>query len=687
MVSVMPPPSASRSRPSRHPPPSASASSASASRSLRVPSRPTQPQQQNVPHFQQPIGITGTNTNTASRRARVAPTPANANSIPLPPRPQQSRRVQQRVGVGAAVAPQPRAAPRPQPQPKIPTPSGTLENFLQQREVLEPNGLAVEDWVIDSREEMDSVFPYNDGKECNLPYNTGSRTLPQVFENYQKARLSFSQALVNLAECKKNTDALLKNGSLMYLRELLCDQSPSVQRNAAQALGKLANASIDSAQQVVDAGIQAHLVNCLSSPNKFVTRAAAYALGSVAKHSALLAQYVANSGSPARLCECLVCADTQTNQSAAHAIACIARHNPELSWSVVNAGAVSPLVLCVDNVNFSLKRIALSALANISKHNADLAGKVVDAAAVPFAASLISCDDPQLICQAVVFLTQIAKHTQPFAEIVADFILSSVVYLFYREGSDSTTKRYTASLLKEISKHTPQLAALVAKAGGIAALIDYLKSLTQGILIPLDEPAISPAVVALGFIGSGNGHLALEIISEGAKILEFVLAHSTSDSLKVCCVWAIWHIAKHSQKTATAVAESTSIMKTLIRTLQVTTSPELRKKCEKTLECIIHTCASSALFPLIDSPPEILVHVLQAFSEILPKDLNARKQFVATGCLTNIQRLSTDTTQIQTLVSSINSCYPPDVVGYCCPDFPKSVPLVPAPIDINGGTL
>ena len=78
-------------------------------------------------------------------------------------------------------------------------------------------------------------------------------------------------------------------GAMKLLRPLLLDVVPSIQQNAAAALGRLASHSEDLAEDVVANEILPQLVYSLSEQNRFYKRAAAFVLRSVAKHSPELA--------------------------------------------------------------------------------------------------------------------------------------------------------------------------------------------------------------------------------------------------------------------------------------------------------------------------------------------------------------------------------------------------------------
>ncbi len=71
--------------------------------------------------------------------------------------------------------------------------------------------------------------------------------------------------------------------------------------------------------------------------------------------------------------------------------------------------------------------------------------------------------------------------------------------------------------VREVARHTPELAQLVVANGGIAALVDYASDSTGNNRLP--------AVMALGYIAAFSETLALAVIAEkGLPPLAAVLA-------------------------------------------------------------------------------------------------------------------------------------------------------------------
>lgn len=70
-------------------------------------------------------------------------------------------------------------------------------------------------------------------------------------------------------------------------------------------------------------------------------------------------------------------------------------------------------------------------------------------------------------------LSQIAKHSTDLAEIVveAEIFPGILTCLKYPDGH---VRKHAACVIRDISKHTPELAQLVVSHGSVAVLIDYL---------------------------------------------------------------------------------------------------------------------------------------------------------------------------------------------------------------------
>eukprot|EP00439_Symbiodinium_sp_Y106_P054046 s4489_g7.t1 len=187
------------------------------------------------------------------------------------------------------------------------------------------------------RRNMKSPF-HRDVRTKRFRAEAMSRAVLQVFEEYQKARVTFVQTVADLATRPQNIDALQNAGVMALLRPLLLDNVASIQQSAALALGRLANYSDELAESVVTHEILPQLVYSLAQQNRFYKKAAAFVLRAVSKHSPQLAQAVVDSGALEALVNCLEEFDPSVKEAAAWALGYIARHTKELAQTVVDAG-------------------------------------------------------------------------------------------------------------------------------------------------------------------------------------------------------------------------------------------------------------------------------------------------------------------------------------------------------------
>lgn len=72
-------------------------------------------------------------------------------------------------------------------------------------------------------------------------------------------------------------------------------------------------------------------------------------------------------------------------------------------------------------------------------------------------------------------LGQVAKHSVDLAEVVveADIFPKALTCLAF---PDEFVRKHAATLVREVVKHTPELAQLVVANGGVGALVEYVSS-------------------------------------------------------------------------------------------------------------------------------------------------------------------------------------------------------------------
>jgi len=493
-----------------------------------------------------------------------------------------------------------------------------------------------------------------------------SRAVLQIFDEYQKARVTFVQTIADLATRPQNIEDLHHAGVMALLRPLLLDTVSSIQQSAALALGRLASYSNELAEGVVTYEILPQLVYSLSQQNRFYKKAAAFVLRAVSKHSPKLAQAVVDSGALDALAVCLEEFDPSVKEAAAWGLGYIARHNKELAQTVVDASDVVPqLVQCFQDPELTLKRISASALSDICKHTPELAQTVVDSGAVPLLAKEIANTDAPLKRQVCSCLAQIAKHSVDLAEVVVEAEIFPKI-LTCLEDIDEDVRKNSATCIREIARHTPDLAKLIVNAGGVDAVVKYVGEAKGNSRLP--------GIMTLGYISAFSDTLALAVVvAKGIPPLRDALIHEPEDHLKAAAAWSLGQIGRHSKNHARALAEADVLRRLLAVYLHIDSSEDLKTKAKRALKSIIQKCTYlPSLEPLLQEkevPSNILKYVVQQFAKVLPTDKEAKKQFVINGGLQKIQEVKADIgTKLREYLDDIKCMYPEDVVNYYSPD-------------------
>ncbi|XP_033336112.1 sperm-associated antigen 6 [Megalopta genalis] len=495
-----------------------------------------------------------------------------------------------------------------------------------------------------------------------------ARSILQVFDQYQKARLLFVQSVADLATRPNNIECLEAAGALDLLHPLLTDPVPSIQHMAAIALGKLANNDIRLAEAIIRKDILPQLLKNIAKQNKFYKKAALFVIRAIAKHSPELAAVIIQSNGLEIIMVCLEDFDAGVKEAAAWALGYIARHNKNLGQATVDAGAVPLLVLCLQEPELYLKQIGASALCDISKHDKDLAEIIVNAGAVPFLVKALSNADTKLKRQVLFALSSIAKHTVHLAEsiIEAEVFPSVLEHMAY---PDECIVKAAAMLTREICKHTIEMAQLIVNMGGLGALVELISTSKLA--------ARLPAIMAIGYIAGHCDQLAIAVIgSKGITQLSTVLHEEKDEHLLAITTWAVGQIGKHTPEHAKVVAASNILPKLIQLYNDSNCSEDLKLKCNVTLKQVLQRCMYiEALEPLIHvAPPNILKYVLGQYSKILPNDARARRLFVTSGGLKKVQEIQAEPgSTLSEYIQIINCCFPEEIVRYYSPGYPDSL--------------
>lgn len=495
-----------------------------------------------------------------------------------------------------------------------------------------------------------------------------SASLLQVFEQYQRARVQFVQAIAEAATRPQNIDVLQNAGALQLLRPLLLDNVPSIQQTAALALGRLANYSDDLAEAVVHNDILPQLVYSLGEQNRYYKKAAAFVLRAVAKHSPELAQAVVDAGALEALVLCLEEFDPSVKEAAAWALGYVASHTPSLAQSVVDAGALPLLVLCVQEPEISLKRITASALNDIAKHTPELAQAVVDAGAVAYLSPLISHEDGKLKRQVCSALAQVAKHSVDLAEVVVEAEVFPRILACLKD-MDVYVRKNAATCVREVVKHTPELAKLVVNSGGAAALVDFVRDTSGNVRLP--------GIMALGYIAAFSETMALAVVvAKGIPVLKEALINEPEDHVKAATVWTFGQVGRHTSDHSRALSEGGIYQPLAVLFNRPDSSDDLKMKCKRALKAVVAKCVDpGALAPLLRDPsPKVQKYAILQYAAILPHDPAGRKAFMASGLLQRVQEIKTTAPpKVQEAIARINAAFPDEAVKFSDPGYAREL--------------
>ena len=90
---------------------------------------------------------------------------------------------------------------------------------------------------------------------------------------------------------------------------------------------------------------------------------------------------------------------------------------------------------------------------------------------------------------------------------------------------DVYVRKNAATVIREIVKHTPELAQLVVSSGGVGAIVDYVNEAKGNNRLP--------GVMTLGYISAFSETLALAVIvAKGIPPLVNCLVHEPEDHIK-----------------------------------------------------------------------------------------------------------------------------------------------------------
>ena len=166
-------------------------------------------------------------------------------------------------------------------------------------------------------------------------------------------------------------------------------------------------------------------------------------------------------------------------------------------------------------------------------------------------------------------------------------------------------RKNSATCIREIAKHTPELARLIVNAGGVTAMVDYVNE-TRG-------NARLPGIMTLGYISAFSETLAMGVVvAKGIAPLVDALIREPEDHIKAASAWSLGQIGRHSPDHAKACAILNVLGRLLAVYLSADSSDDLKTKAKRALKAILQKCIHlEALEPLLpDAPRNILKYIV-----------------------------------------------------------------------------
>ncbi|GBG87410.1 hypothetical protein CBR_g45467 [Chara braunii] len=246
------------------------------------------------------------------------------------------------------------------------------------------------------------------------------------------------------------------------------------------------------------------------------------------------------------------------------------------------------------------------------------------------------------------------------------------------KDADLVVRKNAGTMIREVAKHTPELAQLIVSNGGVGALVDYVAESEGNNRLP--------GIMALGYISAFSETLALSVIaSKGIAPIMHALVNEPEDHVKSASAWSLGQIGRHSPDHAKAIADSGSLQHLVAAHVAMTSSDDLKTKTKRALKGIVERLT---FLPALDSllqepraPESVIKYVLHQIAKVLPNDSESRHSFVTSGGFAKVQQLqAAPGTKLREHVDAINSCYPDEIVKYYSPGYSESLlkKLLPA---------
>lgn len=500
---------------------------------------------------------------------------------------------------------------------------------------------------------------------------------------------------------------IISAGALVALNACLEEFDPGVKESAAWALGYLAShvSAPDLALGLIESGTVSLLVMCIQEPEIALKKVSISALSDIAKHSTDTAQAVVDANAVNLVAKLLVHSDARIRRQAGTFLSQIAKHTVDLAEIVVDAEVLTNLMVLLQDDDLVVRKNAAAVLREISKHSVELARLVVNSGGIQALVDLISSTSTPSVSSSHLDLPKGTNSTagiklpaviclgyiSAFSETLAAAVIASkgieclkplLGHAGVTEGSSSMNSLSVSHLQNDHLSHPHASSGTRSRAS-----TGYTTLLLQ-----------AATVWTLGMIGGHTTEHAFACAENDVLRILFII-HSThlADIRKDSGNGQTENEGKESNAKELAGASPLEYSNTSI-SFDETIIEDLKTKARKALKSILQKCthmpALQSLLTLNNQPwneaenvqgnkkhkakqgfqmsAKLIKIVLHQIAKVLPNDKAGKKSFVQSGCLQFVQELEhklneKDFLQVQELVSSINNCFPSQLVDYYSP--------------------
>ncbi|KAF0753290.1 sperm-associated antigen 6-like [Aphis craccivora] len=526
-----------------------------------------------------------------------------------------------------------------------------------------------------------------------------------IFDTYAKSQLTFVQNFAGQAAKQAYIECLNKSNAVEIVQPLLYDIDPVVRMNAVLGLARLAGNSKKCAKKILCAdNLLKSLLGQITTENvrmnddsfknkykvprdnkacsylKTYKKSCMNLIRNISKHLSCSEMIVKECDGIHAILTCMKDLDVMVREVALQAISSIAGQDPSISQLIIKSGILPQIVQSLKEERHDFKLYALSALSEIAKHNQKLAKQIVDVHTLPNVIIFLSTDyntDVKLQANTLLLIKNIAKHSLSLTETVVETKLFPEILLLMAHPDESI--RYnSAEVVYEVVKYSTQICKMIVTTGGIVSLLN--------VILKSKEYPSTPAVLALGYISSVSPLLATAVINSkilsGAmnilKQLTAILKSDTDeDSLKAGVAWTLEMIGQHSSKHAKSVFTCHAVNAMIDVYINTSPTHEAHHKCKSAIKVILNKSEDfSAIEKLLtpSMPSQIMLHILIQISQMLPKSLKARRNFIINGHLKMIQNLKPDiNSHLDYVIKAVNCCFPDNILQMVAGEIPESV--------------